>query len=800
MSSQTPSAAHAALARGSRYLQRCLGLARTGYPTSIEGISRRVLSPRTGVYVLAALAFVFILAGTKSWASVADMYNDRFAGHSARGPHEDYVVYYTAGRLVREGHGDALYDVRTLAHEEVESVGRSVGGTGVLAYFNPPFVAAAFAPLSALPIEVATVIIGIVTTALALAAGLGIQRLLGLEDWLQRLLLWLGFLSLYSVSWVVLHGQLSMVLLLGWLLFIVLQMRGRESLSGAALALLLVKPQMAILPVVLLLWKRRWRPLASFAAVAWALAMVSIAVSGPSVVIDYPRFLLESAGWENKWGVTPEGMFGWNGFAARLLDNNSAGHLTLTWTLSGITLLAALAAFQGDWAPRKPRFLLQCGALLMASLLVNPHLYMQDLSLMALALALALAYALRTNQGVLPWAALALSVWLVQLWGLRILDHAGVNLLTPVMAVTLGALLLAQRGREPVEATAPREAPEVGIRVLYLLQGAYLAFIVSLSIARNTFLMPDVILLLLVAGFVWGKQRLHFVRDFAPFVLLLLSYDAMRGMADDLTGRVYVDYPIALERALFLGHVPTQELQRWFSDPGVTHWYDSLAALLHAVHFVVPLLFAALIWQHRREQYWRFVIALLLLSYAGFVTYMLLPTAPPWWAAGSGDPEGVRLVHLSGHMAFIYDKVSPNAVAAMPSLHAAYPWLFYLFARRLWGRRARPVILYPAAVFLSSVYLGHHYVVDIIGGVYYASVSYYLVCGPVGEYLARNRRLFGSPRGAPVIRGSEAPLRGEPLLPGVSHVTAKEGANRKGKEGQQEEARQRPAGSPQPSG
>jgi uncharacterized protein (TIGR03663 family) len=762
LSSRALSSTQAALARGGEQSRRLR--AETEHPTSTGATSRPLLSARVVTYLVAALAFIFILVGGTSWWSVGEMYSDRFGGHSARGPHEDYVAFYAAGRLVRAGQGNLLYDVPILAHKEVESIGRGVGGTGVLAYFNPPFVAAAFAPLSALPIETAAVVIGIVGTALAAAATFALQRLLGLEDRLRRLLLWLGFFSLGSVPWVVLHGQLSMLLLLGWLSFIVLQMKGREKLSGVALALLLVKPQMAILPLALLLWKRRWWALATFATAAWVLAMVSLAVSGPGALVDYPRFLLESTGWDNRWGITPASMFGWNGFLARLLEYNSPVHLALTWTLSGITALAALMAFRGPWAPAKPRFLLQCGALLTASLLVNPHLYMQDLSLMALAVALGLAYGLRTNRKVFLWIGLGVGVWLAQLWGLSALDNAGVNILTPAMAVLLVTLLVAQRQGEPVESGAPvpleaatvaaaAPARQEGIGVFYLIQGAYVAFIVAFCIARGTFLMPDVIFLLLVAGFVWGRQRMRFIRDFAPFVLLLASYDAMRGFADNLTSTVHIDYPITLERTLFLGHVPTQDLQRWLWDMGSTHWYDSLAALLHAAHFVVPLLFAALIWQYRRDQYWRFVITLLLVSYAAFITYMLVPTAPPWLAGLHGHLAGVNLINLSPHTAFLYDKLNPNPVAAMPSLHAAYPWLFFLFTRRLWGRWGWPVIVYPFAVFFASVYLGHHYVVDIIGGVIYASAGYYLVCGPVGEYFARNRRLptWGRVPAAPMI-------------------------------------------------
>ena len=800
MSSPIFSSIEAVLAHGrERSDQR---FAETVHPISAGGASRPAISARAVTYVVAALAFIFILAGGTSWWSVAEMYSNRFEGHSARGPHEDYVVFYTAGRLVREGQGDILYDVNTIAREEVETMGRSVGGTGVLAYFNPPFVAAAFAPLSWLPIEVATVIIGIAATGLAVAATFALQRLLGLKDRLQRLLLWLGFLSLNSVPWVVLHGQLSLLLMLGWLSFIVLQMKGRETLSGAALALLLVKPQMAILPLVLLLWKRRWRALATFATVAWVLAMVSISVSGPRVLIDYPRFLLDSAGWENKWGITPGSMFGWNGFLARLLENNSPAHLILTWTLSGVTAVAALAAFRGPWTPTKPRFLLQCGGLMTAALLTNPHLYMQDLSLLALAVALGLAYALRTNQNVILWIGMGIGIWLAQLWGLWILDNEGVNILTPVIAFTLITLLVTQRARETAESSEPTQqtaaipggtslAPrQEGIGIFYILQGVYVAFIVAFSVARGSFLMPDVIFLLLVMGFVWGKQRVRFVRDFAPFVLLLLSYDAMRGIADNLANTVHIGYPITLERLLFFGHVPTQELQQRFADQWTVHWYDSLAALIHAIHFVVPLLFAALIWQHRREQYWRFIIALLLVSYAGFVTFMLLPTAPPWWAGIHGYLDGVRIVHLSPHTAFLYDKLNPNQVAAMPSLHAAYPWLFFLFARRLWGRRGWPVIVYPFAVFLSSIYLGHHYAVDIIGGVTYASVVYYLVCGPVGEYLAA-RKWSLAWRRLPRLSGLGSPIPNALSFTNTDDLKGTEVANKTGRTSMKKQGRDR---------
>jgi len=101
-----------------------------GHSLADVGLIRRLLTPRTGVFVLAALALVAIMAGTKSWSNVAYMYRDRFEGTSTIGPHEDYVAFYAAGRMVREGHGGSLYDVDAIGLVERESMGRFVGGTG----------------------------------------------------------------------------------------------------------------------------------------------------------------------------------------------------------------------------------------------------------------------------------------------------------------------------------------------------------------------------------------------------------------------------------------------------------------------------------------------------------------------------------------------------------------------------------------------------------------------------------------------------------------------------------------------
>ncbi len=55
--------------------------------------------------------------------------------------------------------------------------------------------------------------------------------------------------------------------------------------------------------------------------------------------------------------------------------------------------------------------------------------------------------------------------------------------------------------------------------------------------------------------------------------------------------------------------------------------------VFYFLHFPLPLAIGFLLWIHQRRLYYDFVAALIVLSMAAFVTYLLLPVAPPWWAA-----------------------------------------------------------------------------------------------------------------------------------------------------------------------
>lgn len=267
----------------------------------------------------------------------------------------------------------------------------------------------------------------------------------------------------------------------------------------------------------------------------------------------------------------------------------------------------------------------------------------------------------------------------------------------------------------------------------FLLLG-YLFIMVVFMLSRNMSITPDRFFVILLFGAVIVGRTKTFLRDWVPFIALLLGYEMLRGFADTAGFQVNVANMVNAERNLF-GFIPTVELQNRFFDPNNVHWYDTAAVVIDFLHFPLPLLVAFYLWLKDKNHYWKFIIALLLLSFSGFITYLLFPAAPPWYASQKAGLINVykvvdfvvKDVGWGWDFSRIYNNLNPNQVAAMPSLHSAYPWLAFLSLFNFNRRVGLMFAIYPVLVWLSVVYLGEHYVIDVLAGIIYASTAYMLI-------------------------------------------------------------------------
>jgi membrane-associated phospholipid phosphatase len=291
--------------------------------------------------------------------------------------------------------------------------------------------------------------------------------------------------------------------------------------------------------------------------------------------------------------------------------------------------------------------------------------------------------------------------------------------------------------------------------------------------------------------------RTGVLRDWLPLYVVLLAYSLLRGYASHVLWGPLVRPQIAIDRFIGFGTVPTVQLQQWLFNPNNLHWWDYATWAVYNSHFFTSYVIAAVLWKRNRERFRRFIALFVSLTFIGYLGYLLYPAMPPWMASQAG-----QLVPTLGHLPpYTTLPVSPsylttttgyggattrivplvwqhvglkaaaalftngsefaNNVAAMPSLHAAYPMLLLLFFWRR-ARRAVRVLLvcYLFAMAFSLVYTGEHFVTDELAGWACAITVFF-----VGSWLLdrRARRRLGAEQASSDDSGD---------LPGEGQTTA----------------------------
>lgn len=236
----------------------------------------------------------------------------------------------------------------------------------------------------------------------------------------------------------------------------------------------------------------------------------------------------------------------------------------------------------------------------------------------------------------------------------------------------------------------------------------------------------------------FAKQR-QMVVDLVFYAGMWLAYDYSRGIADTFGFPLQVEAPRNIDRAMFFGTDPNAWMQHHFLE-GAVRWYDVLGSLVYFTHFFVPVATSVYLWIRYRDQWLRYIRRFATVLFAGVLTYVVLPTAPPWMASSKKFPyqimeplsrptgrgwsklglETVNSVLLKGQQ-------WANPTAALPSLHAALAlFVVVFFWDRMPTRWVRCVsLLFPLAMALTLVYFGEHYVTDILAGWLYVGLSFW---------------------------------------------------------------------------
>ena len=294
----------------------------------------------------------------------------------------DALQEWLGGYVVLNGDYARFYDrdyAIALQHDEA-IVGYDWHDAEYLPLVYPPFYYVATSPLGLLPARHAAII----WSALMLAAGIGAIGLWS-RAWpiVRNNLGWICLaVAFYSPLVRNLAGGQKATVILAILTGTYLLLRSQRSFAaGLVFGLLLFKPQFAPVLVFVALVKRDWRLLAGFAVTAATCGAVSLSL-GFDVCAQYTNLVLGMGDYVQTAGYRYADAHSWQGFFALLVG---AEHLTAIKTLTAaatvltIGLVCRAMAGSLDWA--SPRGMLQFAAIVLASLLISPHLMTYDLTI-----------------------------------------------------------------------------------------------------------------------------------------------------------------------------------------------------------------------------------------------------------------------------------------------------------------------------------------------------------------------------------------------------------------------------------
>ena len=260
--------------------------------------------------------------------------------------------------------------------------------------------------------------------------------------------------------------------------------------------------------------------------------------------------------------------------------------------------------------------------------------------------------------------------------------------------------------------------------------------VLSLVLGDRQFLIWGLIASLVVVFIPTGKAR-YFVAGIVPYASAWFVFSFLRSFADETLFAKTLNLEVLhFERWLFNGEIPTIRLQAEFYSRNSIEWWDYYFTFIHWSYFLVPHGLAVWIWIRSKREFQHYLAAMTMTLFLGLVIYFIIPTNPPWMAPEAIDsPVAPVVQRIMGNIAESiggglyaagYKIVGEsNPIAAMPSMHFGVTFLLVWAAR---GKGFWWEVLawfYSLSMGAALVYMGEHYVIDVIVGGMVTTFSWY---------------------------------------------------------------------------
>jgi len=187
-----------------------------------------------------------------------------------------------------------------------------------------------------------------------------------------------------------------------------------------------------------------------------------------------------------------------------------------------------------------------------------------------------------------------------------------------------------------------------------------------------------------------------------------------------------------LEKSLFGFEYNGNEIIpcEYFKD-NTNKFFDLISGSFYITWAPFPIIFGLMAFFAKKAKIgFDFWLCFLITNIFGFIGYIVYPAAPPWYYLEYGPQlltdapnSAAGLIRFDQMIGFpLYEGMysqGTNTFGAMPSMHAAFP-LVLLFYSLKFGKKWFSVLVGISliSIWFGAVYSNHHYIIDVIAGIF----------------------------------------------------------------------------------
>lgn len=251
------------------------------------------------------------------------------------------------------------------------------------------------------------------------------------------------------------------------------------------------------------------------------------------------------------------------------------------------------------------------------------------------------------------------------------------------------------------------------------------------------FLLPSLALKLIIPILYTIALLIPFTSQFffraMPVLAWVLTFFTSRYIPTEWRPSISVVVLPTLETVLFGANISDILTRSTFFVLDIVAWIPYGVG-----HFSLPFVVAAFLWLFRPKEALHFwASAFGYLNLIGVVIQILFPCAAPWYEiihgltpanyGMKGSPGGLiridALLHTSGYTQGFSN--APVVFGAFPSLHAGSATMSALAVSHFFPNMSYFVWVYALTLYWATMYLTHHYLIDVVVGACLATVVFY---------------------------------------------------------------------------